>query len=379
MLSYWETESFLKYDFIIVGSGITGLSTAIELKEKFPGKSVLVLERGLFPTGASTRNAGFACLGSVTELLDDLDNLPPDKVLELYEWRKYGLIKLRKRLGDSSLSYAENGSFELISEEDTAALDKINLLNSLLKSTSPKPVFSLANDQIHKFGFSKKHVSALIENKGEGELNTGKMMRSLLDLASKNGIEIKTGASVEGYTQLNNKVLVQVMNSMAAEEIPFQAGKLILCTNAFTSALVEGVELKPGRGQVLITGPVKGLKFKGIFHFDKGYYYFREINGRVLIGGGRNLDFEGEKSVEFALNTKIQASLENKLREVILPDTNFEIEQKWSGIMAFGPDKFPAIQQVSPNVFGAFRLGGMGIALASTTAEKVVELIIQTE
>ncbi|MGZ5243758.1 MAG: hypothetical protein ACXWW0_07675 [Bacteroidia bacterium] len=35
MLSFWERESFLHYDIIIIGSGIVGLSTAISLKEKF--------------------------------------------------------------------------------------------------------------------------------------------------------------------------------------------------------------------------------------------------------------------------------------------------------------------------------------------------------
>jgi hypothetical protein len=31
-----------------------------------------------------------------------------------------------------------------------------------------------------------------------------------------------------------------------------------------------------------------------MFHLEKGYYYFRNINDRILLGGGRNLDFEGE-------------------------------------------------------------------------------------
>ena len=91
MLSYWESQSFLHYHYIIIGSGITGLSTAIELKEKYPLRSVLVLERGLLPTGASTRNAGFACMGSVTELLDDLKDMTEEEVVKLVEWRKKGL------------------------------------------------------------------------------------------------------------------------------------------------------------------------------------------------------------------------------------------------------------------------------------------------
>ncbi|RYZ47414.1 MAG: FAD-binding oxidoreductase, partial [Sphingobacteriales bacterium] len=66
MLSYWEKTSFLHYDHIVIGSGIVGLSTALELRGRFPSSRILVLERGLLPTGASSRNAGFACMGSVT-------------------------------------------------------------------------------------------------------------------------------------------------------------------------------------------------------------------------------------------------------------------------------------------------------------------------
>ena len=379
MLSYWESQSFLNYHYIIIGSGITGLSTAIELKEKFPHRSVLVLERGLLPTGASTRNAGFACMGSVTELLDDLKSSTEEEVVQLFNRRREGLWKLRMRLGDEAIGYAERGSYELISKAETDSLNKIDYLNSLLQSSSGKPVFKLANHKMDEFGFPKNNVAALIENFGEGELHTGKMMRALIDLAFKKGVEIKTGAPVRNYVEEETGIAVNVFNSFSGEEITFKANKLILCTNAFTRDFLPEEDVIPGRGQVLITAPVKGLKLKGIFHFDKGYYYFREINGRVLLGGGRNADFEKETSTALALNDEIQQLLEEKLKEIILPGTPFTIEQRWSGIMAFGANKFPIIRQFSRNIYGAFRLGGMGVALGSKVAEELVELILKTE
>lgn len=73
-LSYWERETFLKnIDVLIVGSGIVGLSAALHLKEKSPSLNVVIAERWTFPFGASTKNAGFSCFGSVSELLDDLE------------------------------------------------------------------------------------------------------------------------------------------------------------------------------------------------------------------------------------------------------------------------------------------------------------------
>ena len=72
-LSYWEKETYINHtDLLVVGAGIVGLSTAIHYKERFPSKKVTVIERGYLPTGASSKNAGFACIGSPSELLADL-------------------------------------------------------------------------------------------------------------------------------------------------------------------------------------------------------------------------------------------------------------------------------------------------------------------
>ena len=46
MLSYWEKQSLLHYDCILLGSGIVGLSAAVSIKERYPDKRLLVLERG---------------------------------------------------------------------------------------------------------------------------------------------------------------------------------------------------------------------------------------------------------------------------------------------------------------------------------------------
>ena len=148
-----------------------------------------------------------------------------------------------------------------------------------------------------------------------------------------------------------------------------------ICTNAFAPQLLPQEDVIPGRGQVLITHPVPKLRLKGIFHYDAGYYYFRELDGRVLIGGGRNLDFDGERTTEFALTEIIQQDLEDKLRNMILPGQPYSIDMRWSGIMAFGATKAPIVKAFSDRVFGAFRMGGMGVALGSMAARDVVALV----
>lgn len=375
MLSYWEQESFTRYHHVVIGAGIVGLITAIELKEHFPKQSVLVLERGILPTGASTRNAGFACMGSVTELLDDLNYMTEQEVIALFTWRKKGLELLRARLGDAAIDYQENGSYELISTKEAHALNKIDYFNKLLSNVCPKPAFSLANEQIPELGFNASYTQALISNNYEGELNSGLMMRALTNLAIAKGIEIKTGAETLGYHEENEYVSIKIADALRGTSLQLKADTITLCTNAFTKQLMPEANLTPGRGQVLITEPVYKLPFRGIFHFDAGYYYFREINGRVLLGGGRNLDFETEATTQFELNQKIQNDLEDKLTHLILPGIPYTVANRWTGIMAFGNNKFPVVRAFSKRVFGAFRMGGMGIALGSEAARMVALLI----
>ncbi|MCD6063115.1 MAG: FAD-binding oxidoreductase [Flavipsychrobacter sp.] len=375
MLSYWEQQSFLHYDHIIVGSGIVGLSTAIELKERFPSARVLVLERGLLPTGASSRNAGFACMGSLTELLDDNQYATDAQIVELFDQRKKGLERLRNRLGNANIGYAQNGSYELIGQSELGTLDHMDRLNDLLLPITQQPAFRLVNEKITDFGFSTNYTKALIENTCEGELHTGKMLRALSDLALSKGIEIKTGAEVTRFEDNDTYVAVFIADPVRGNELALHANTLSLCTNAFTSQLLPGEDVKPGRGQVLVTQPIPDLKFKGVYHFDKGYYYFREIDGRILLGGGRNLDFEGETTTDIALNPTIQIDLEQKLRGIIIPGVHYHIELRWAGIMAFGATKQPIVKAHSKRVFGAYRMGGMGVALGSQSAMQLADII----
>jgi len=143
MLSFWEKESFQNYDIIIVGAGVVGLSTAASIKEKNKNISVLVLEKGVLPTGASTKNAGFACFGSLTEVLSDFEITGETETLNLIKQRTNGLSILRNRLGDANLDFQQNGGFELL---DSTNIKKVEQLETLNKLTSPifgKNIYSL--------------------------------------------------------------------------------------------------------------------------------------------------------------------------------------------------------------------------------------------
>ncbi|WP_350293305.1 FAD-dependent oxidoreductase [uncultured Croceitalea sp.] len=367
-LSYWEYRTWLSnVDFTIVGSGIVGLTTGIQLRKRFPKAKILILEKGILPQGASTKNAGFACFGSASELLSDLKNHSEEEVLKLAQQRWEGIQELRALLGDNALQFEQNGGHELFLEKDKVLFEtcyeKLPMLNALLLSVFKEEAFGITDNT---FGF--KGVSDLyITQKHEGQINTGAMMKGLLRLAQKEEITILNGIRVDEFSNQKGEVVVKT------NQFEFKTKKLFITTNGFASQLLEE-NVKPARAQVLVTKPILNLKIKGTFHFDEGYYYFRNIDNRILFGGGRNLDYKAEETSEFGKTEVVQNELYRLLKEVILPNTNFEIERSWSGIMGVGSKKKPIIKQVSNNVFCGVRLGGMGIAIGSLVGKELARL-----
>ncbi|WP_097133794.1 NAD(P)/FAD-dependent oxidoreductase [Pedobacter xixiisoli] len=373
-LSYWEKTSFYNSDVIIIGSGIVGLNAAITIKKQQPNVSVTILERGFLPAGASTKNAGFACFGSLSELIEQ-EKSGTIALQELIGKRWKGLQKLRSLVGDSRLDFQINGGFELFKPTQSAlseeCVSKIGHFNDIIQDiTNEKTAFSIANSRIETFGF--EGIDCLIENKLEAQLNPGQMIKALTELAISLRVTILNSCTVHRFEESDTSLLVSTSQG------EFKCKKLLFCTNAFASQLLPQLDLKPGRGQVLITKPIENLKLKGTFHYDKGYYYFRNVGDRVLLGGGRNLDFFTEETHQFGETPLVQNTLIRLLKEVILPNTAFEIDQKWSGIMAFGPELSPIIKEVSTNVFCAVRCNGMGIAIGSQTVEEAGEMVLKS-
>ena len=373
-LSYWEKKTyFTDVDFCIVGSGIVGLNAALHLQKKFPGQNILVLDRGFLPYGASTRNAGFACFGSISELLHDLKSHSEEEVFTLVAKRWNGLQRLRHNIGDRNMRYEEYGGYEIFTEQQNElyrqCVDAIASFNKQLKEViGINDVYAVMDNRIKEFGFG--NVSHMIWNRAEGQIDTGLMMDALLNKVRSAGVKVVNGLNVERFHDEGTHAEI-----ISSEGLIIKAKKLLFATDGFAKHLLPELNVKPGRAQVLITSPIENLPFKGTFHYDEGYYYFRDADGRVLLGGGRNLDFEGEQTTTFGVTEQIQNRLSEMLREVILPGKKFSVEMRWSGIMGLGEKKTTIIKKLSPHVYCAVRLGGMGIAIGSLVGEEAADLL----
>ena len=374
-ISIWEKETFFSHqDVIIIGSGFVGLWSAFFLKKKNPKAKITILERGLIPTGASTRNAGFACFGSLSELVWDAQTMGTDEMLKVAEMRFEGLERIQKYFSKKEIDFSLCGGYELY-EQGIVTTEKlqenISYLNSLLRPvTDTKKTYRLVDEKISELGFGQ--TAHLVENKLEGYLHSGKLLKALLQRIHEMGVTVLNGIETSNINSDTNKVYIETANGFS-----FTANQVLLCTNAFTKQLLPEVDIVPARGQVLLTSPIKNLPFNGTFHSDEGFYYFRNLGDRVLLGGARNKAFEQEVTTTMQTSETIQQELERYLANVILPQfrQQYVIENRWAGIMAFGKEKKPIVKKLADNLFCAVRMSGMGVALAPVVAEGVAAMM----
>jgi glycine/D-amino acid oxidase-like deaminating enzyme len=363
-LSFWERSIYTDgIDFTIIGAGIVGMSAALHLRKANPNAKIILLERGYLPTGASTKNAGFTCFGSPSELSDDLSKMDERTVWDTVSMRMEGLRELFSLVDPVNILYEACGSWDIIREEEQSLTpDFLAYLNEkLFEISGEKSVYSEDKTKMMDSGF--KGVKTAYHNRLEGAIHTGKLIEELHRCCTNKGIHFLFGVNVLSFESYDSGIEIQT--SMGALQSP----KLLVCTNAFAKEYLSDIQAV--RAQVLVTKPITNLSVNGTFHMESGYYYFRNFGNRILFGGGRNLDFTGETSTEFETTLLIQEKLKQYLHELILPNTPVEIDYSWSGIMAVGSEKKPIIQKTNKNIAFGVRMGGMGVAIGASVGKQL--------
>jgi glycine/D-amino acid oxidase-like deaminating enzyme len=402
-ISVWEQSTyFAPKDLVIVGCGFVGLWTAYEAIHQNPKLNITILERGTIPSGASTRNAGFSCFGSVSELISDVQLMGEAAMLETVKMRYDGLQRIQEVFKAKEIEYNQWGGYELFEgkktikntkaskankgvssdeselydisklESDIAYLNKIlaPALKTPKKNGKYLPIYTNASKDIQKLGF--QGIEALAFNQLEGQLNSAKLVLALQKAVQAKGVQIFFNTEVKKFK--SHKKGVTITTNL---EAVLETKQFLVCTNGFAKQLIPDLDVVPARGQVFVTEPIKNLKFKGCFHFDEGYYYFRNLGDRLLLGGARNADIKNEKTYSLETSATIQKVLEKFMMERILPKGSKKpkIELRWSGTMGIGSIKKPIIEQVQPNVYCAVRMSGMGVAIAPIVAKKALKLM----
>jgi glycine/D-amino acid oxidase-like deaminating enzyme len=181
-------------------------------------------------------------------------------------------------------------------------------------------------------------------------------------------IEIFNGFELESFSTSADGIY------LSGKQWDSTCDNLLFATNAFSQKFIPQKNITPARNAVLLTAPLEKLSLNAGYHLERGYYYFRSIHNRILIGGGRHLFRDQEETTEFGVRNEIRAHLLDILKTHILPDQAFDIEMEWSGILGTGPTKEVIVTLLQPNVAAGVRLGGMGVAIGTLVGQELADL-----
>jgi len=357
--SFWEREEWLKPpDLLVIGAGIVGASAALFYKQKHPDHDVIVVDKGFAPEGASTRNAGFACVGSVSEHLADLEIAGEETVMNRIERRWNGLQRLKSTMGEEAIGYESVGGHEIFTDSDLfeKCKAKVEWFNQKLNEKIGEPdVYSIKEFEGYPAIF----------NRLEGAINSGLLMRSLHQKLAEAGVRVLWNSKVKSVG--SNRVEFE-------EDVVLTSKKIVCAVNGFSAKLLN-LPVKPARGFIFVTQPIRDLKWKGTFHHDRGYVYFRNVGDRLLLGGARNLAKDEETTDQFGVNPRIKEYLYGFANDVLKLPSDWETDIEWSGIMGMTENKEPVIEEIKKNLFVAAGLSGMGIAVGMEVASQAVTII----
>ena len=123
--SFWldrTTDSEKKvFDVVIVGAGITGLSTAYWLQKEDPALKIAIVEKSRIGFGASGRNAGFVTCGSVEHFSRMINKHGLEQALEIWRFSETNLRLLQEEIVQSDaklLGFENDGAFSLAAQEN---------------------------------------------------------------------------------------------------------------------------------------------------------------------------------------------------------------------------------------------------------------------
>jgi len=368
-VSYWlnQTVEKRKYDAVIIGAGIAGLSTAYWLQQKHPTIKIAVIEKNSIGSGASGRNAGFVTCGSIEHFLKLEKQFGLEKALEIWRFSEVNHQLLKQHViedDQEKLEYKKTGACTVA--PDQIQWEKYQEVAKTLSSANIS-VELIPTDRLEK-EYGINGFSGGLEYQNDGVIHPIKLLQKL---AQKISIDLIENTEVYQLDQQQN------IQTIKTDRGIFEADQVYLTLNAYLPLLLPSFSprLTPGRGQILLTEPLP-LFIKGPCYLAKHLCYFRQLpSGHLLVGGFRNLDLHSENTYIDQTTELIQNALLQFAKSHFIYRDQIKVGQSWAGIMGFSKDGQMLIgpSPENPGLHIMAGCSGHGMGLSFHAARCMVE------
>ncbi len=338
-------------DVAVVGGGVTGCSCALTLAAG--GRRVRLYEARAIGSGASGRNGGFGLWGGATAYHVAQAQLGTEAARSYWELTSRYVERLADMAGDA---FRRCGSLRIA--VDDGEREELLAEYEALRADGFEAEWL---DELD--GRSRLLFRAGLFHPGDGALTPGRWIPRLAARAVEAGAEVCEHARVESLDEL-------------------EAERVVIATDGYTSGLVPELDavVRPRRNQVVVTEPLDDRLWDRPHYGRYGYDYWQQLpDGRLLVGGRRDVSLETEETAEEALTQSIQASLEAFAEELV--GRPVAITHRWPGIFGVTPDLMPLAGRLpgQDRVWVAAGYSGHGNVLGLACGDLVAQALLGRE
>jgi glycine/D-amino acid oxidase-like deaminating enzyme len=333
-------------DVAIVGAGIAGTATAYHLARA--GVKAVVLEARTVAEAASGRNAGFLLAGVAENFVAASRRYGKDRAMRIWRFTRHNQELVREIVARERIAcdLAWNGSAQIAGDDD--------------EWSEVRESAELLGKEGVRVRTAPDERAAIYED--DGEFHPARYVRALAAAAVAAGARVYDGTQATAVAK----------NEVRTARGRVQAGAVVVCINAYSRHLVP-LRVRPVRGQMLATAPVGRTVFERPAYANRGYRYWRQrADGRLLVGGWRDIAADEEVGEEERTTPRIQEHLERFLH-AHCPEAT--VTHRWAGTMGFSHDALPYVGRLDDGVFVNGGFTGHGMAFATATSELIADLV----
>ena len=355
-------------DYLIIGAGFTGLSTARKLSEINKNNKIIVVDAQLAGEGGSSRNSGYL----VDTTLND--GFTSNKDIEIYKKKvkiyELGIKAVKKYIKEYQVDCEWNESGKYFASSKIQDENKAKSFSKLLTNLNYENKI-LFNDELQKkLGTSFYNVA--VYTTGGILLNPGKLVRSMIDTLPEN-VDLFENTQLLNWNKSNDKIICQFENNK------IETKKIIFCTNGFLRSL--NVKKNYSFPITLTASMTRSLTEKEFKHIGSprewGVLPIRPMGATIRLTKDKRIlirntaEVKNQKSMNLNdLTNRVKLhNLGIKKRFPNLPENI--IENSWSGVVCRSGNGSQIFEKLDDNIYVAGCYNGSGIGTGTLFGEQI--------